>query len=184
MGSKDCEWAGAGRGEAGAGLFWGGRNARLFRFGLSWSRPPWLCPSPLSPWEAGRHSSTSLGERRTPSTGTAHYLESVVGCPIAGDNSRCANDASRRGFAAWLSTTHRHFARLCSPRKNTVTCMLRSPTAAAAASSHIMNSLSHHEFMGAARAAGVCVTLCLLRVCRMGWPGCIAQVHIRWRNEC
>ena len=37
----------------------------------------------------------------------------------------------------------------------------------AAASSHIMNSLSHHEIRGAARATGVC-GLCLLRVCRMG----------------
>ena len=115
-------------------------------------------------------------------------LSPWVGLLFAGENSRCANDASLRvcvSFATWLSTTHRithrithrhfHFARLCSPRKNEYSNVHASPTAAA--SSHIMNSLSHHEFMagaardsefmGAALAAGAC-GLCLLRICRIG----------------
>ena len=159
-------------------------------------------PLPPSSWVAGPHFAYIPG--RTPSTGTAHYLEGKASLSLRSgpdchyfctayfwlegysptllelyelrpsereqDGPCLLPDASRHGFAAWLSTTHRHFARLCSVSQEEystvpVTCMLPPPTAAA--SSHIINSLSHHEFMGAARAAGVC-GLCLLHERRMG----------------
>ena len=66
-------------GERGDWVVLGWENARLFRLGLSWSCPPGCAPPLPPPGRQGDIPYTSLGEHRTPSTGTAHYRESVGG---------------------------------------------------------------------------------------------------------